>query len=48
MLGLTTLLLAAGMILILIMRPEGIMGKREFSLNRLRAAIFKKTHQELV
>ena len=48
MLGLTILLLAACMILILIMRPEGIMGKREFSLNRLKTAISKKTHQELV
>ena len=41
MLGLTTLLLAACMILILIVRPEGIMGKREFSLKRLKVAIFK-------
>ncbi len=40
LLGLTTLLLAACMILILVIRPEGIMGKREFSLNRLKAAIF--------
>jgi ABC-type branched-subunit amino acid transport system permease subunit len=47
MLGLTTLLLAACMILILVIRPEGIMGRREFSLNRLKAAIFKKIHQEL-
>jgi len=29
------------LIVILVIRPEGIMGKREFSLNRLKAAIFK-------
>ena len=48
MLGLTALLLAACMILILVMRPKGVMGKREFSLKRLKAATFKKTHQDLV
>jgi branched-chain amino acid transport system permease protein len=41
MLGLTTLLLVACMILILILRPQGVMGNREFSLSRLKAAIFK-------
>ena len=29
------------LIVILVIRPEGIMGKREFTLNRLKAAIFK-------
>jgi len=44
MLGLTTLLLAAFMIIILVLRPEGIMGNREFSISRLKAAIFNWTH----
>ena len=48
MLGLTTLLLAAFMILILVLRPEGIMGNREFSFSRLKAAIFNRTRKNSV
>jgi branched-chain amino acid transport system permease protein len=48
MLGLTTLLLAACMILILVLRPEGIMGNREFNFSRLKAAIFKKRNKDSV
>jgi hypothetical protein len=36
------------MILILVLRPEGIMGNREFSLSRLKAAIFKGRHKNSV
>jgi len=48
MFGLTTLLLAAFLIIILVLRPEGIMGNREFSLSRLKAAIFKGRHRNSV
>jgi branched-chain amino acid transport system permease protein len=36
MLGLTTLMLAALLIIILVFRPEGIMGSRELSVQRLK------------
>lgn len=48
MLGLSTLLLAAFMIIILVLKPEGIMGNREFSLSRLKAAFFKRNQKNLV
>ena len=48
MFGLTTLLLAAFLIIILVLRPEGIMGNREFSFSRLKAAIFKGRHRNSV
>jgi hypothetical protein len=35
-LGLTTLMLAAFLLLILIVRPEGIMGNREPNFRRLK------------
>jgi branched-chain amino acid transport system permease protein len=47
MLGMTTLLLAAFMIIILVLRPEGIMGNREFSFRRFMAAIFKGTTKDI-
>lgn len=42
MLGVTTLLLAAFLIIILIARPEGLMGGREFSLRRLKEAFGRR------
>ena len=39
LLGLTTLLLAALLIIILVLRPEGIMGSREFSLSKIKARL---------
>jgi branched-chain amino acid transport system permease protein len=42
MLGLTTLLLAALLIIILVARPQGIMGDRELDLKRIRA--FMRSH----
>jgi branched-chain amino acid transport system permease protein len=41
-LGLTTLMLAAFLIIVLVFRPEGIMGNREFSFRRLSAALLGK------
>jgi branched-chain amino acid transport system permease protein len=40
MLGLTTLMLAAFLIIILVFRPEGIMGSRELSLQKLAKSRF--------
>ncbi|MBW1676094.1 MAG: branched-chain amino acid ABC transporter permease [Deltaproteobacteria bacterium] len=41
MLGLTTLMLAALLIIILVLRPEGIMGNRELSLGRIKRALHR-------
>jgi branched-chain amino acid transport system permease protein len=41
MLGLTTLMLAAFLLVILIVRPEGIMGNRELSFSRIKKALLK-------
>jgi branched-chain amino acid transport system permease protein len=41
-LGLTTLILAAFLIIILIVRPEGIMGNRELDFSTIRSALRKK------
>lgn len=39
LLGLTTLLLAALLIIILVIRPEGIMGDREFNFSKIKARL---------
>ena len=39
LLGLTTLLLAALLIIILVVRPEGIMGGREFNFSKIKACL---------
>jgi branched-chain amino acid transport system permease protein len=45
MLGLTTLLLAALLIVILIARPQGIMGDKELDLGRIRALFRRRLSQ---
>lgn len=45
LLGLTTLLLAALLIIILVLRPEGIMGSREFSLSKIKARLLGDRQQ---
>jgi branched-chain amino acid transport system permease protein len=45
MLGLTTLMLAALLIVILIVRPQGIMGNRELELRRLKDVLLKRGGQ---
>jgi branched-chain amino acid transport system permease protein len=39
LLGLTTLMLAAFLIIILVVRPEGIMGGQEFSFSKIKARL---------
>jgi branched-chain amino acid transport system permease protein len=41
MLGLTTLMLAALLLIILIVRPEGIMGNRELSFSQIKKALLR-------